>query len=128
MLQGYHVLTGLYGHPFNGYMGILTAWPTRAFDVMNVDINRLSDTAEAWPDKQPEGWWSRAYQSFLAPPLQFVGLSKEKKKEESHWEMAKYKKNVVLVAKLKDKISGREFCIGNYHMPYVLLSVCRRLL
>lgn len=96
-------------------MGILTAWPTDKMEVVDVDINRLSDTAEAWPDRKPTGLVDRVYKSLLAPPLQLFGLHKDE--PESHWDMAKRRFNVLLTATLKDKATQQAFCIGNYHMP-----------
>jgi 2',5'-phosphodiesterase len=46
--RGFHVVSGLYGKPFNGYMGVITAWPNTAqLEVVSVHIDRLSDTAAA---------------------------------------------------------------------------------
>jgi hypothetical protein len=29
--HGYHMVTGLYGKAFNGYMGVAIAWPTKKY-------------------------------------------------------------------------------------------------
>lgn len=46
----YQMITGLYGKKFNGYMGVVLAYPTSIYDVLEVDIATLSDTREGgWP-------------------------------------------------------------------------------
>ena len=42
--RGYHFITGLYGHKFNGYMGVATAVPLKDYDILGVDITKVSDT------------------------------------------------------------------------------------
>lgn len=51
--RGYHMVTGLYGGRFNGYMGIAVAYPTECFETLDVDVLRLADhrEGEGWPRK-----------------------------------------------------------------------------
>jgi 2',5'-phosphodiesterase len=113
--HNYHVVTGLYGKKFNGYMGVLTAYPTDKLETVQVDICRLSDTYEQWPEKPIEGTLQRIIRKIALPPLKFLGLHKEE--PESHWSIAQRRYNVLLTAVLKDKSSSQQFCVGNYHMP-----------
>ena len=46
--RGYHLATGLYGRPFNGYMGVALAWPTERFAAESVEVARVADT-KPWP-------------------------------------------------------------------------------
>ena len=96
--HNYHVITGLYGKKSNGYMGVLTAYPTDKLETVQVDICRLSDTYEQWPEKSEEG-------------------TLYKEVPESHWSIAQHRYNVLLTVVLKDKSSSQQFCVGNYHMP-----------
>ena len=51
--HGYHMVTGLYGKTFNGYMGVATCFKLSDYSVVDVDISRLADKREAgWPRKQ----------------------------------------------------------------------------
>lgn len=46
----YQMITGLYGKKFNGYMGIVLAYPSSIYDAIDVDIATLSDSREGgWP-------------------------------------------------------------------------------
>jgi hypothetical protein len=46
----YQMITGLYGKKFNGYMGIVLAYPSSIYEAIDVDISTLSDTREGgWP-------------------------------------------------------------------------------
>jgi mRNA deadenylase 3'-5' endonuclease subunit Ccr4 len=117
--KGYHLVTGHYGKKFNGYMGIAIAYPTEAFETLDVDISRLSDKRiGGWPVK-PKPTLIESVLSNVKPfwskPLEYLGLWK--KPNEDHWSMSERRNNVLLTTTLKDKKSGKAFCVGNYHMP-----------
>jgi 2',5'-phosphodiesterase len=110
----YHVVTGLYGKSFNGYMGILTAYPIEPLETMHVDVCRLSDTyTPAWPKPVAES----SFQKFSKGWLQYFNIIPPEK--ESHWSCAARRYNVLLSIILKDRTSQQEFVVGNYHMPCV---------
>jgi 2',5'-phosphodiesterase len=110
----YHVVTGLYGKSFNGYMGILTAYPIEPLETVHVDICRLSDTyAPEWPKPVAES----SFQKFSKGWLQYFNIIPPEK--ESHWSCAERRYNVLLSIILKDRTSQQEFVVGNYHMPCV---------
>lgn len=115
--RGYHFVTGLYGRPFNGYMGVAMAWPTSAFETIDVDISRLSDTRKGgWPREDPDSEDIDTKPCFSL----FSWLFPKKKSDEETldpWEYSERRFNVLLTATLKDKDSKKQFCIGNYHMP-----------
>jgi 2',5'-phosphodiesterase len=110
----YHVVTGLYGKSFNGYMGIITAYPTEPLETVYVDICRLSDTySPEWPKPVQES----TFRKFSKGWLQYFGILPQEK--ESHWSIAERRNNALLSIILKDRQSHQEFVIGNYHMPCV---------
>lgn len=137
----YHVIAGLYGRSFNGYMGVLLAYPVAALETVQVDICRLSDTSERpWPVPfQRESSSSRSSiikiisdlprrvrtlaTSLLSAPLQLMlGISpsqpeQQPQQQECHWSMAQRRHNVLLTAVLRDRTSQQSFCVANYHMP-----------
>ena len=117
--HGYHVVTGLYGKPFNGYMGVLTAYPISKLETVAVDISRLSDTYENWPEQpEPPGVISTVLSKLASAPRKLLGmLGQQQDAEECHWRMARRRFNVLLTVSLRDKQSGQKFCVGNYHMP-----------
>ena len=41
--RSYHLITGLYGPGFNGYMGVAIAYPLDVYEALDVRIDRLSD-------------------------------------------------------------------------------------
>lgn len=108
-------MTGLYGRPFNGYMGILTAYPTKHFDVQDVTIDRLSDTYKHWPRIPKESSLSKFYQNYIRGPLQSSGILDRAR--ESHWTFAKRRFNVLLSTTLQEKATDCRITVGNYHMP-----------
>ena len=119
--QGFHMVTGLYGKRFSGYMGVAMAWPTSLFDVVDVDISRLSDRREeGWP-RAPErnlleSFWMGVTDMFSSS-IKFMGLEKKEEDPPEHWALAERRNNVLLNACLKDKTSGKIFSVGTYHMP-----------
>ena len=117
--KGYHLVTGLYGHKFNGYMGVAIAYPTAAFETVDVDISRLADKRiGGWP-RAPKPSMTDSILKTVKPlwtmPLGYLGLWKKPK--EDHWSMSGRRYNILLTTTLRDKQSGEAFCIGNYHMP-----------
>jgi 2',5'-phosphodiesterase len=125
--KGYHVVTSNYGRSFNGYMGVVLAWPVAGFDAIDVDISRVSDTRPGgWPANKdpPPGVISKLLsssfqiiQTILTAPLQKIGLISSPSRDAEPWDYAKSRMNVLLTAVLRDKESGAKFCISNYHMP-----------
>ena len=116
--HGFHVATGLYGKPFNGYMGVLLAFPTSSYQVLDVNIARLADQRqEGWPKEPNVNLWQHIWGGVTS----FVGglLPKDDKDETppDHWTLSQRRFNVLVSAALKDKQSGQVFCVGTYHMP-----------
>jgi 2',5'-phosphodiesterase len=116
--RGYHLVTGLHGGKFSGYMGVCLAWPVETMEVVKVDISRLSDKRQGgWPkrDEKPSTLgrlWKSVYETL---PLKQLGLAG--KEVIDHWDMSERRFNVLVTAVLREKESGNTFCIGNYHMP-----------
>lgn len=117
--RGYHFVTGLYGKSFNGYMGVALAYPMSAYETVDMDISRLSDKRiDGWPVKSEPSLPTKAWQgvqSLLKIPLRAIGL--EYPQQLDHWEISESRFNILVTATLRDKATGKVFCIGNYHMP-----------
>jgi len=117
--RGYHFITGLYGKRFNGYMGVGVAYPTQVYETLDVDISRLSDKRiGGWPVEPEPSTTTKVWNgisSLWKVPLQTVGLASSP--ERDHWEISENRFNVLVTATLRDKTSGKSFCVGNYHMP-----------
>ena len=145
----YHVVTGLYGRPFNGYMGILTAYPIHHFDTVHVDICRLADTlpkpipSSVVPSPPvssspppPFASFASVFRRRLIEPVsnymtrtfQYLQLLPPDVREpECHWNSAQRRYNVLLSVVLAEKNNDNDnnnpprnqFVISNYHMPCV---------
>ena len=128
--QGYHLVTGLYGKKFNGYMGVAVAFKTADYKVLNVDISRLADKREeGWPRKPEEkdrnavtkfasnlyGFGTTTTRSFLA----LFGLVEAKPKypPQDAWDMAQNRFNQLVTVTLECKTTQKQFAVGCYHMP-----------
>jgi len=123
--RGYHMVTGLYGKQFNGYMGVAMAWPTSSFETLNVDISRLSDKRiGGWPQEDPflEEEEAKPYKNDKPCFNLFSWLLPWRKTSDERppldpWDYSKKRFNVLLTATLREKDTDKCFCIGNYHMP-----------
>jgi 2',5'-phosphodiesterase len=128
--RGYHLVTGLYGRPFNGYMGVAMAWPTACFETVDVKIDRLSDTRQdGWPKEDPEDVEVHnnlktnnnnnnqdcfSLFAWLFPKKQ---KPKQEKPPIDPWEYSERRFNVLLTATLREKNTNAKFCVATYHMP-----------
>lgn len=116
--RGYHLVTGLYGKKFNGYMGVAIAYPNQVFETIDMDISRLADKRiGGWPvapEEEGGGMW-KGLQSLWNLSNKWIGWQESRSLD--HWEYSENRFNVLLTATLRDKTCGKAFCIGNYHMP-----------
>lgn len=118
--KGYTFVSGNYGAPFNGYMGVSLAWPRARFESVAVDITRASD-ARGWPKPPPSPpppnllvrGWRRVKQLWAKPIKPPLDVAHE----------AKRRHNFVVSAKLRCKRTGAEFAVSTYHMPCLFGSV-----
>jgi len=113
------MVCGPYGRKFNGYMGCCLAWPTSTFDVTDVDISRLSDEREGgWPPEEVEpALLSGLWRNVVVRPLKQLGILGNDDGPADPWTYSERRFNVILTATLKEKQSGKLFCVSNYHMP-----------
>jgi len=126
--RGYHMITGLYGSKFNGYMGIATAYPTGEFETCQIDLVRLSEKKRGgWPrkprDPEPPSWRKYVVDPFYGPIKAAYSYYRPKKRaEKDAWEYSQWRYNQFIAVKLKnrrlkDGIDATPFWLGNYHMP-----------
>jgi 2',5'-phosphodiesterase len=121
--KGYHLVTGLYGSKFNGYMGIATAYPTKHFETHKIDLVRLSDRRKGgWPRKprEPEPGPLRKYvfDPIYNPMKAAYRYYRPKKRDNDAWDYSKYRYNQFIAVKLQNRGEGNQaFWVGNYHMP-----------
>ena len=125
--RGYHMVTGLYGKKFNGYMGIALAYPTKAFKTLKVDLVRLSEKkSKGWPRKprDPEPGVLRKYvfNPVYNPMKAAYRYYRPKKREQQDaWDYSKWRFNQFVAVKLQnrceDEAASTPFWVGNYHMP-----------
>lgn len=114
--QDYHLITALYGKKFNGYMGVGIAFPKSKYNLIDVEITRISDTKRMpWKPKRSfvEQIVSNISQYFLkwaqyfrlyTPPIDL-------------WDSALYRFNQMIVMRLQCKETKETFVVGTYHMP-----------
>jgi len=125
--RGYHVVAARYGKPFNGYMGVLLAWPTATLELVDLDIVRLADQRQDWPktattstSSSPHVWlqqWGRGLWSWIQT---VVSSGNDDDKEETppdHWNLSQHRHNQLIAARLRDTRTRQEFVVGTYHMP-----------
>lgn len=131
----YAVVFAQYGKQFNGYMGVMLAWPRQKYEVLDVQINRVSDIAPTtvWPKEKgassssltPHGMhtWKGMKEILGCPPPDFSI------NDNVEWSLARERVNEVIMARLRlrgesgDCERRREFCVATYHMPCFFGSI-----
>jgi len=130
--RNYHFITALYGKKFNNYMGIAIAIPLDRFQILDVDICRLSDYREnGWPrlpESEPDGFTTSTIKKlrkgvvtglnlFLYPVKALLSISPPKKPID-HWRLSENRFNEFIFCRIASKTNPEKtFCISNYHMP-----------
>ncbi|KAL3944345.1 MAG: hypothetical protein SGBAC_001592 [Bacillariaceae sp.] len=117
--RGYHLVSGLYGKRFNGYMGCVIAWPVDTSDVLQVDIARLSDKRKGgWPREPKQGIIARSFTGIVGKGrdvLESLGIVGRRPTD--HWKMSENRFNILLSIQLQDKLSEKSYFVSTYHMP-----------
>lgn len=128
--RGYVAVFAQYGSPSSGYMGVMLAWPRDSYEVLDVDISRVSDTA-------PKGMWPKGGSeagALLSPfgihtrqglqevlgcsPPEFKRVRAEEQEPNFEWNSARKRTNEAVFARLRPRAGCRRpFCVGTYHMP-----------
>eukprot|EP00928_Gymnodinium_smaydae_P091084 TRINITY_DN74789_c0_g1_i1.p1 TRINITY_DN74789_c0_g1~~TRINITY_DN74789_c0_g1_i1.p1 ORF type:complete len:437 (+),score=58.07 TRINITY_DN74789_c0_g1_i1:38-1348(+) len=118
--RGYCVVFGQYGKSFNGYMGVMVAWPSHLYEAKDVEICRLSDTAEKkmWPKPKPGA--PSHYGMFSKHELKdIIGCyPPELAAHFDEWKLARDRMNEAVFVKLQKRGStAKPFVVSTYHMP-----------
>lgn len=108
--NNYYLITGLYGKSNNGYMGVAVAYPLDQYEILEVKIERLSDSRNWKNLRQGEV----KYRKFLQNISNLLKLKKNLKHPQDY---AQTRFNQFVFLKLKDRHSQEIFCVANYHMP-----------
>jgi len=125
--RGYVAVFAQYGKPFSGYMGVMLAWPTAQFEVQDVEISRVSDTApkQMWPKAQKGSQPLNAYGYLTKQGLKDVlgcwppPEAAQEPGGSFEWSTAKDRFNEAIFVRLRprDPSSGTAFVVSTYHMP-----------
>ncbi len=108
--NNYYFVTALYGKQKNGYMGVGLAWARDHYSVLDVKIERLSDSRD-WKELAQ-------FNVKMGNVLQKISYFLNLKKNVEHPQYyAQTRFNQFIFVKLKDRLSQEEFCVANYHMP-----------
>lgn len=126
--NGYSVVFAQYGSAFSGYMGVMLAWPIHEYEVVDVEICKVSDTAakELWPKevrRAPEHY------GFLTGLELYKELGVKVPKSEYHfdeWDTARKRQNEAVLARFRHRQSEQPFVVSTYHMPCMFGSPAKR--
>lgn len=139
--EGYTSIYGGYGGWFNGYMGVMIAFPTIMYHVENTEIIKVGDLIPEIEDVVPEiedavededvqpGIFSRFLGVITNASLGFPAgtnssiskqskvSAKKVKKPCKPNEYARWRPNTIIMTTLENVETGDVTCIANYHMP-----------
>lgn len=126
--RGYAFVFCSYGYDLSGYMGVGLAVPTGRFEILDVDLCRLSDTPpkEFWPKRSSERTYLNEFGLLTwkglrevlgaRPPREASGIPAGGKPNDD-WHLARDRRNQMVAVRLRSRASGEIFCISTYHMP-----------
>lgn len=114
--RNYHFVTALYGNRFDNYMGIAIAVPIAKYDLLDVNIQKVSDTKVMPPKVKPTflGGLLLSLQSWV---LKVATMLRLYKAPFDVWYNILYRHNQMLCARLRDKETAKSFIVSTYHMP-----------
>lgn len=88
--HNYHFFTALYGHTFNGHMGVGIAVPIDKYDVLDVDLCTIGTTLSL-PAKEKPGLLTSLYEKCFGAPAP------------SSWDVAKARSNRMVSVALQPR-------------------------
>ncbi len=109
--RNYYFVSTQYGNPFNNYMGVGIAWPLDRYEVIDIDITRLSETRK-WVKKPQIERIKEDITKFFVTQLKL-----DKRKYADPLKEAKRRFNRLVFVRIKDKQENDNFCVATYHMP-----------
>jgi len=116
--MGYGFVVSNYGKSFNGYMGVGVAYPLAAYEIIDADLSRVTDTKKmGWP-KDPSVKKPSDLQKRLSRVVEgFKTVFGVERPQKTGYEAAERRFNTMVTLTLKDRVDGVEFCVATYHMP-----------
>lgn len=115
----YQFITGLYGHKFNGYMGVAVAVPSEVYDLLAVDITKGADTMKYIKQPKPTSFQGFTKKYFSEPYAKLISIFWKIEKPMNPWVESEKKKNDIVTVELKKKNTDKSFFVSTYHMPCV---------
>jgi 2',5'-phosphodiesterase len=103
--------------------GIATAYPTKYFETLKIDLVRLSEKkAGGWPRKprepKPGPLKKYVFNPIYNPMKAAYKYYRPQKRQDDAWDYSKYRYNQFIAVKLQNRGEGNQpFWVGNYHMP-----------
>lgn len=119
--RDYCAVFAQYGKPFNGYMGVMVAWPRQTYETLDVNISRISDTAPkgTWPKRKKDA--PQMYGTFTKHELRDVlGFYPDEISPAGfdEWKVAQERMNEAIFVRLRRRGGdGKSFVVSTYHMP-----------
>ena len=109
--RNYYFVTAQYGKPFDNYMGVGIAWPLDKYEIIDIDITRLSETRK-WVNKPQLERIKEDIIKFFVTQLKL-----DRRKYADPLNEAKRRSNQLVFVRLKDRNENNKFCVATYHMP-----------
>lgn len=132
----FHFVVASYGSFFNGFMGVAIAFPINAYDVLDVKVERLTDT-HTWPPRAPKLTGvvkvlvDLRTRTKLVWEALFGNLPGDRRNSRRRsgraritqvWNDARDRRNMMIFTRLRSKANGARLCVGTYHMPCAFYS------
>lgn len=132
----FHFVVASYGSYFSGFMGVAIAFPINAYDVLDIKVERLTDT-HTWPARAPKltgvvkalvdlRTRTKLVWEALFGSLNGKGMPRRRRSSRARvtqvWNDARDRRNMMIFTRLRSKANGARLCVGTYHMPCAFYS------
>ena len=110
-----------YGHSYNGYMGVGIVYPRGVYELVELELIQVGDQIPKPAASEHSDPKFYGLENLIDLKYWFGSILKHMtfgQDSEDHWNMARYKKNTLIIAKfavIEEDI--KEFTVACYHMP-----------
>lgn len=118
--QSYYVVSSEWGSDASGNMANVIAFPVKNYDLLDCEILRISDLLPDIPKVPPEPWPKKLLKQVFKFTNSIVAHTRFGfwiPIQQNSDEDARKKRNTIIILRLKNRSSGKEWVVANTHLP-----------
>ena len=115
--NNYYLACSSYGNDYADNMGIAIAFPKNRFTLKDIDYIRVGSLIEKKQIYKPTGFLEKIYWRIYSTNFVKYFVKDEQAEINETYNIATYRKNIVIVVNLLEIETDKTFTVLNYHMP-----------